>query len=319
MTDDNAAGRPLGRRATAPAATIRAAIVLAGGRCSFPGCSSPRTLDNGLPLLEFAHIASVSPGAPRYVADLSMGDHDLRDNIIVLCPTHHAVVDSSPEVYPVELLRRMREAHIKRVISAFSSQTPAPAPTPAIIRLAEALSIWQRERGNPSEEFWHKFFVEHPEVLAAPLEGKAYTLLSKCYVGGKSVLNSGGNTLDFLAQNKGNSALLEIKTPATRLLSNSPYRANVFAPSKELAGSCIQVLTYRESLIREITSLAYQSPQLRAINPPCIVLIGDLESEALSETQRHSVELFRSSLKDVRVLTYDELFQGAEMLLNALS
>ncbi|MFF3647354.1 Shedu anti-phage system protein SduA domain-containing protein [Streptomyces sp. NPDC002181] len=312
MADNSATGRPRARTAV-PATTIRTAIALAGGRCSFAGCPSPRTLDNGLPLLEIAHISSLSPGGPRYAPELATGDQNLGDNIIILCPTHHLLVDRSPETYSIEVLVRMREAHLARIASALS------APVSTIGRFAEALSIWESERDNSSEEFWHGFFAEHPEVLAIPLEGKAYGLLSKCYVGGKNVLNSGGNIVDFLAQNSGNSALLEIKTPTTRLLSPTPYRANVFAPSKELTGSCIQVLTYRESLIREITALAYQTPNLRAISPPCTILIGDLEKESLSEKQRHSVEVFRSSLKDVRVLTYDELFHGVRMMLSALS
>ncbi|MGW7312662.1 Shedu anti-phage system protein SduA domain-containing protein [Streptomyces sp. NPDC054865] len=311
MADNSTAGRP--RVRTLPAATIRAAIALAGGRCSFAGCPSPRTLDNGLPLLEIAHISSFSPGGPRYAPELAIDDQDLGENIMILCPTHHVLVDRNPETYSTEVLIRLRESHHARVASGLSTSVST------ISRLAEALSIWESERENSSEEFWHGFFAERPEVLAVPLEGKAYSLLSKCYVGGKSVSNTGGNVLDFLAQNAGNSALLEIKTPTARLISPTPYRANVFAPSKELTGSCIQVLTYRESLVREITTLAYHTPHLRAIYPPCTILIGDLEKESLSEKQRHSVEVFRSSLKDVRVLTYDELFHGVRMMLSALS
>lgn len=286
---------------------------LAGARCAFPGCPSPRTLDNGLPLLEIAFISSYTPGAPRYADSHQSSQNNVIDNIIVLCPTHHVLVDRNPEAYPTDVLVRMREAHFERVDNGLEDSGQA------VNRLAEALAIWESERGNPSEEFWHRFFAERPEVLAVPLEGKAYSLLSKCYVGGKSVTNSGGNILDFLAQNAGNCALLEIKTPSAQLLAPTQYRTNVFAPSRELSGSCIQVLTYRESLIRELTGLAYSTPGLRAVSPPCTVLIGDLENEELSESARHSFEVFRSSLKDVRIQTYDELFQGIRMLHSALS
>ncbi|MFD9318998.1 Shedu anti-phage system protein SduA domain-containing protein [Streptomyces sp. NPDC060053] len=294
-------------------AAMRRAMRLAGGRCAFPGCPSPRTLDNGLPLLEIAQISSYAPGAPRYVDGGHPSAEELGDNIIVLCPTHHVLVDRNPDSYPVDVLLRMREAHFERVANGFEESGAA------VNRLAEALAVWESERSNSSEEFWHRFFAERPEVLAIPLEGKAYSLLSKCYVGGKNVTNSGGNILDFLAQNTGNCALLEIKTPSANLLMPSPYRTNVFAPSRELSGSCVQVLTYRESLTRELMTFAFSAPDLRAISPPCTVLIGDLESEEMSESGRHSFEVFRSSLKDVRVLTYDELFQGIRMLLSALS
>ncbi|MEU4494647.1 Shedu immune nuclease family protein [Streptomyces sp. NPDC023998] len=295
-------------------AAAREAFALAGGRCSFPGCPTPRTLDNGLPLLEIAYIASPVPGGPRYLNITSSRDAaDQSDNIIVLCPTHHALVDSNWEAYPVKILRQMREGHLERVNQALDG------PRTATSRLTEALEVWERERCNTSEEYWQKFFAERPEALAIPLEGKAYSLLSKCYVGGKTVTNAGGNVLDFLALNSGNCALLEIKTPSARLLTNGAYRTNAFAPSRELSGSCVQVLTYRDSLIRHFTSLAVSTPDLRAVSPPCTVLIGDLESEKMSGNERHSFELFRSALKDVRVLTYDELFTGVRMVLDAIS
>ncbi|WP_181861049.1 Shedu immune nuclease family protein [Streptomyces diacarni] len=207
----------------------------------------------------------------------------------------------------------MREQHLQRIDSQSMESTPA------VNRLTESLSIWERERSNDSEEFWQTFFTERPEVLSITMGGKAYTLLSKCYVGGKSVSNSGGNVLDFLAQNSGNCALLEIKTPSTRLLQPSPYRNNTFAPSRELAGSCVQVLTYKESLMRELTNLTFSTPTLRAISPSCTLIIGDLSIEKMSQSARHSFEVFRSALKDVRILTYDELFEGIEGLQNALS
>lgn len=313
MTTEDGAARSYVTRHRVSRAAARRAMQLAGGRCAFPGCPSPRTLDNGLPLLEIAHIASYTPGAPRYVSNHQMSTAELSDNIIVLCPTHHILIDRNPEAYTIDVLLRMREAHFERVANGFEDSGAA------VTRLAEALALWESERGNSNEEFWHRFFDERPEVLAIPLEGKAYTLRSKCYVGGKTITNSGGNILDFLAEHAGNCALLEIKTPSATLLTPSAYRTNVFAPSRELSGSCVQVLTYRESLIRELTSLTSSTPDLRAISPRCTVLIGDLENEGMSKTGRHSFELFRSALKDVRIVTYDELFQGIRMLLNALS
>lgn len=292
---------------------MRRAMRLAGRRCAFPNCSSPKALDNGIPLLEIAHISTLVPGGPRYIGISDSRTNSLGDNIIVLCPTHHVAVDREPDTYTVDALLRMREEHLQRVDSLSTE------PVPAINRLAESLSVWEKERGNDSEEFWHAFFTEHPEVLSITMGGRAYTLLGKCYVGGKSVSNSGGNVLDFLAQNSGNCALLEIKTPSARLLSSSPYRNNAFAPSRELSGSCVQILTYKESLMRELTNLTFSAPALRAISPSCTVIIGDLSAECMGQNARHSFEVFRSALKDVRVLTYDELFEGIRGLINALS
>lgn len=78
----------------------------------------------------------------------------------------------------------------------------------------------------------------------------------KAYVGGKSVLNTGGNIVDFLVKNylTNNAALVEIKTPGTRLLGRL-YRSGVYNPSDELSGSLMQVLNYRSSLQRDFYPL----------------------------------------------------------------
>ena len=49
-------------------------------------------------------------------------------------------------------------------------------------------------------------------------------------------------------------------------------------------------------------------------NPRCIVIIGNAEKELSSVSKRRSFELFRANLKDVEIVTYDELFKKAETL-----
>jgi Domain of unknown function (DUF4263) len=44
-----------------------------------------------------------------------------------------------------------------------------------------------------------------------------------------------------------------------------------------------------------------------------VLLIGDGERELLDPERRRAFELFRSTLKDVEVITYDELFKKADV------
>lgn len=300
-------------RAT-PSSVIKIAFGRAANRCAFPDCP-PITLDNGVPLLEIAHISSPTPGGVRYSPSLPFADINSPENIIVLCPTHHMAVDRNPEAFPVNELVRLREAHFERVQNALSSEQKRSTSS----RLSHLLEVWERERANDSEEYWQQLFTEHPEVFSIALGGRAYTLNSKCYVGGKSFTNTGGNVLDFLADHRGNVALLEIKAPSTRLLAPQKYRGNVYAPSRELAGSTVQVLEYRHSLISNLPALAYGAPGFQATEPLGVVIIGDLEKEGLSEGERRSFELYRSSLSNIKIMTYDELFDGIAMLVEVLN
>jgi hypothetical protein len=182
-------------------------------------------------------------------------------------------------------------------------------PTAAVVnKLQQALQTWQRERHNSSEAFWQALFDGQPELLAPTVQGRAFALKSQCYVGGKTIDNRGGN-VDFLAQHEGDSVLIEIKTPTTSLLG-AEYRTGVYPPSRELVGAVVQALHYRVSLLNQLYSLRSRSPSLRVHDATVFVVIGDTEREALSEAKRPSFELFRHNLKDVEILTYDELFNG---------
>lgn len=237
------------------------------------------TLDNGVPLLEVARISSLSAGGPRYSPSLATSEGDSVGNVIILCPTHHALVDKNPEIFSSEELVKMRDAHFERVRRGLSTAMRRSTSN----RLADLLDVWDQNRGKDDEEYWQRLFSDHPEAFSLALEGRAYTLSSKCYVGGKSVANTGGNVLDFLAQHGGNAALVEIKTPATKLLASQKYRGNVYAPSRELAGSTVQVLEYRHSLVSNLPALSFETPGLRATQPMGVVIIGDLEMEDLDE------------------------------------
>ncbi len=64
---------------------------------------------------EMCHIRAASAGGPRY--DRAQVDSKRResDNLIILCPTHHSLVDQDPTTYTAEALRQMKVEHETRV------------------------------------------------------------------------------------------------------------------------------------------------------------------------------------------------------------
>ena len=117
-----------------------------------------------------------------------------------------------------------------------------------------------------------------------------------------------------------NILLIEIKTPESRLLGSS-YRETVYSIHNDLTGSIIQVSTQRDSLIKDYTALFYKEivnnqRGFQALHPHCLVIAGNLDKEIGDDSiKRNSFELFRNGLKDVQVITYDELFYKIEVLL----
>lgn len=96
---------------------------LAAGRCSCPGCEHEciRFLDSADPTVigEMAHVIAKKPDGPRGHAG---GGEDTYENLILLCPTHHAEIDKAPEgAFSVELIHKWKRTHEERVRNSFLS------------------------------------------------------------------------------------------------------------------------------------------------------------------------------------------------------
>jgi hypothetical protein len=69
---------------------------------------------------EEAHIVSRSPGGPRGDGPLTTPQRDTYSNLILLCPTDHAKIDSlphGPKDYPVERLLKIKRQHEAAILS----------------------------------------------------------------------------------------------------------------------------------------------------------------------------------------------------------
>ena len=80
-----------------------------GNRCTI--CKLELTPDGSLETLgEMAHIVARSPDGPRG-QNPPTTDQDGYDNLILLCPTHHAEVDKNPLAWPVARLHTTKADH----------------------------------------------------------------------------------------------------------------------------------------------------------------------------------------------------------------
>jgi hypothetical protein len=93
-------------------------------QCAFPGCNQSLTADSvdattgeslTNPIGQQAHIRSYKVKGPRYDPDYPAGKLHQYENLILLCPTHHDIVDAnSGAAYTVDDLLSMRRAHEKQ-------------------------------------------------------------------------------------------------------------------------------------------------------------------------------------------------------------
>jgi hypothetical protein len=186
-------------------------------------------------------------------------------------------------------------------------------------RIVDMLGVWDGNRATSDEQFWQQTFTENAYVLSQVFAVPMVFIQDRAYVGGMALERTDARFVDYLfsTESSREAILIEIKTPTTQLLA-SDYRGNR-PPSRELAGSVIQVLNYRTELARNLRSLGDRASGLTAFTPRCAVIAGNATTELTDEGSRRSFELFRTGLKDVEIITYDELFRKLEILAELFS
>ncbi len=91
---------------------------------------------------EECHIASPRGNVPRGTSDLLGAAPDSYENLILLCPSDHAVIDKAEEQYPPERLRRIKAEH-----EAWVKTSPNAIPAPLKIRRGAPAVLIEVEDG----------------------------------------------------------------------------------------------------------------------------------------------------------------------------
>lgn len=92
--------------------TIKKLFGLSGNKCYFPKCNADLIDRNSNQVIgEICHIKARSPGGPRFDANQTDIERNDFTNLILLCPTHHEVIDSDEESYTFERLNKIKSDH----------------------------------------------------------------------------------------------------------------------------------------------------------------------------------------------------------------
>lgn len=115
-----------------------------GGRCQYPGCPE-KLWEDEVTLKELnksyiAHIEAVSKKGARYNSYLSTKTLNSFSNLMLLCDTHHRMIDNvdengeQPETHhPVDLLKKYKRDHEER-IEFMTSLTVSRSSYPMILK-----------------------------------------------------------------------------------------------------------------------------------------------------------------------------------------
>ncbi|MDO9578888.1 MAG: hypothetical protein Q7J16_13475 [Candidatus Cloacimonadales bacterium] len=100
--------------------TIKRLYALSGNRCAFPGCE--RTFVNWEDDTNFSNICHIEDANPdthkadRFNPNMLDKERAEYQNLILFCPNHH-IETNDPSKYSVEILRKMKRDHEKKIAS----------------------------------------------------------------------------------------------------------------------------------------------------------------------------------------------------------
>jgi hypothetical protein len=181
-------------------------------------------------------------------------------------------------------------------------------------KIRRLVAEWGKNQVNDSEKFWQDLLLANPfalsQLFAAPvvIHGERY-LVGGIRAGGKH-----GKFADYLLRNQLTDAaiIVEIKTPCTPLLYETAYRSDVYVPSRELSGAVQQTLEQRAQFMKQMQTLQAEQeggePKGEVIEPHCVVIAGNTKTALTSRALRRSFESYRTELRTIRIVTFDELF-----------
>jgi hypothetical protein len=102
--------------------TQRMLFAASGGYCQNPNCSRELFIqyaEKRLHIAEMAHVFAAKDEGPRADTALSEEERGAFENLILLCPTCHTIIDKAPEVYPDSLILEWKRTHTEKLRSLF--------------------------------------------------------------------------------------------------------------------------------------------------------------------------------------------------------
>jgi hypothetical protein len=89
--------------------TIKKLCALSGNTCAFPKCTTLLVDEESNSFVgEVCHIEGKRPYSARYDLNQKDEERDAFENLILMCPTHHKIIDDDSESYTVEWLQQIK-------------------------------------------------------------------------------------------------------------------------------------------------------------------------------------------------------------------
>lgn len=185
------------------------------------------------------------------------------------------------------------------------------------------------------EATWQAFFERNRWIFGYGLfhlsaDGFSNEKLEQVVAG--STVATPGKRIDGLLRTRGRisaACLVEIKHHRTPLLAKGSYRAGTWQPSQELTGAVSQILMSVDGMERQFQRLLVMKDddgnptgeEAVVARPRSVIVCGSLsefvKEFGVNEDQFRSFELYRRHLFSPDILTFDELYERARLIVES--
>lgn len=173
------------------------------------------------------------------------------------------------------------------------------------------------------EDYWQDYFERNAWIFGYGLNYQILKPITpQAHVGGTDLKGRGTRIPDYLQMTEATvkfTVLVEIKTPHTRLVERTAYRAGVEMLGKDLVGGTSQLQTdcraweIQGSLTEE--NREHIPRNTHTIQPKGILVIGHLDQlDGLAKSR--TFEIYRRNMTNPEIITFDELYARASYIVD---
>ncbi|KZK80870.1 hypothetical protein PsAD46_03918 [Pseudovibrio sp. Ad46] len=243
-------------------------------------------------------------------------------------PGPKAIIDSSERAI-VEQIREMDPRKRDSVIQGLSGSLTSEEIN-VLLGRKNGLQEFEKQFAvsDWSEPKWQDFFERNQWVFGYGLDYRVmHPFEREAVVGRAGTDNKNKPIVDFLQTFKDYTVLVEIKRPDTRIFKSAKGgRAGTWEFSSEFTGAVSQILQQKAEWLACAQGGDHWSKdgtrklEARTRNSKTILVVGSLqefeEPDNARDTQikRDTFELFRRDLKNIDILTFDELLERARFI-----
>ena len=248
----------------------------------------------GLTLEEIEKLKEIVQKNPSVLRKLI----ELNDKSTVNVNDILSTINSNYEVVG-ELIQKMDDETIEKIRVASK------------IRLLDTTKLEQLIENKAPEEEFQQFFTNNPEILSLAIPSLIHCIQTKPYCGGKDISGAGGAVGDFLFSEQNNLSFVEIKTPECGLVSNKEYRNGIKEISNDICNAVVQVKHEKDMFYKNmVVQHGYKDS---FFDCKCYIIAG-LSSSLTDKESIASFELYKTSLHNITIITYDELLETIKRL-----